>query len=326
MQENKWLVPNLYTEAGTMRRVGVEIEFDGLTLPKATEIVAAWAGETAVSDTAAQGHVNTRWGPLRTEIDWLYLKNLAKEKKIAPNSSAWVDLLSQVAAHFVPIEVVSPPIPLDQVVELEALVERLRRAGASGTGSSPIAAFGVHLNPELPASSAAPLAFYIQAFGLLQWWLKRQAHLDITRRLSPYIDLYPETYVLLSLTYAEHTTMEHMRQDYLEHNASRNRALDLWPIFADFDEQWVQRELKEPLIKPRPTFHYRLPNCEIDDPRWTLLHCWWPWQVVERLAASPEKLALLAEHFQLAQRSFRGAHKNDWVDFLDQWLNDQSLV
>lgn len=326
MSGQAWQVPYPCTASGDPRRVGVEIEFTGLNLEEVTQIAAAWAGSEAVLDTRAQGHVDTRWGELRTEIDWLYLKELAQEKKIAPNTPAWLELLSQAATAFVPLEVVCPPIPIAELHELETLVNCLRDAGAGGTGSSPFAAYGVHLNPELPSASDCPLAQFIQAFCLLQWWLVKQCHLDFARRLSPYVDLYPEAYVLLTLDYTADTRIEHIRQDYLEHNATRNRALDLWPLLADFDPQWVEQEVGNPLIKPRPTFHYRLPNCEIDRSDWSLEQCFSTWQVVERLAAAPALLEILAEHFQLAQRSFRGAHKNDWVDFLDQWLNEQSLV
>lgn len=326
MSTDIWQVPSAYTDSGEVRKVGVEIEFTGLNLPETTAVVGAWAGQQAVEDTAAEGHVDTRWGTFGTEIDWLYLKNLAEEQKVSPNTPAWLEFLSQLAATIVPVEIVCPPIPLNELAELEGLVVRLREAGALGTGSSPIAAYGVHFNPELPAAGDAPLPYYIQAFGLLQWWLVKECKLDFTRRMSPYVDLYPEAYVLLTLDYTADTTVEHMRQDYLEYNATRNRALDLWPLFAHFDAEWVEQQLHNPLIKARPTFHYRLANCEVDRSDWSLWECWRPWQVVERLAAEGDKVAILAEHFQIAQRTFRGAHKNNWVDFLDQWLNDQSLV
>lgn len=326
MSAEEWHVPWMHTETGDIRRVGAELEFTGLKLPEVTQLVAEWAGTKAVTDTAAEGHAESKWGPVQTEIDWLYLKNLAEEQKIARDTPAWLELLSELASTVVPLEVVCPPIPLTEIAALEDLIVRLRAAGARGTGSSPLAAYGVHLNPELPPPSSAPLSQYIQAFGLLQWWLVKECKLDFTRRLSPYVDLYPEQYVLVTLAYSADTPITHMRQDYLEYNATRNRALDLWPLFAHFDPEWVERELDNPLIKPRPTFHYRLPNCEIDRREWNLWQCWRPWSVVERLAARHDKLDLLAEHFKEAQRSFRGASKSNWVEFLDQWLNDQSLV
>ena len=323
-----WQVPRPYTVNGDWRRVGVELEFTGLPLAEVTQLVGDWANRPAVMDTAAEGHVDLPWGRLRTEIDWLYLKIVAEEQKIAPDTPAWLELLSQIAANIVivPTEIVCPPIPLEEVSQLERLIHVLRAAGALGTGHSPLAAYGVHLNPELPSTQPDVIARYIQAFGLLQWWLVKACNLDFTRRISPYVDLYPEAYVLLTLQYDDNTSIAHMRQDYLEYNATRNRALDLWPLFAHFDNHWVQRQLNDDLIKARPTFHYRLPNCEIDRADWNLWQCWRTWQVVERLAAQPQKLTLLAEEFVLAQRPLRGAHKNNWVEFLEQWLNDQSLA
>jgi hypothetical protein len=48
----------------------------------------------------------------------------------------------------------------------------------------------------------------------------------------------------------------------------------------------VEREL----IKPRPAWHYRLPNCLIDDPEWSLARPWSEWVTIERLAADPDRL------------------------------------
>lgn len=39
------------------------------------------------------------------------------------------------------------------------------------------------------------------------------------------------------------------------------------------------------LVKARPAYHYRLPNCLIDEPDWRLAREWNTWVAVERLAA-----------------------------------------
>jgi hypothetical protein len=48
------------------------------------------------------------------------------------------------------------------------------------------------------------------------------------------------------------------------------------------------------LVKPRPTFHYRLPDCRIDEPGWRPSVDWNRWVAVERLAEDPERLGELA--------------------------------
>jgi len=52
----------------------------------------------------------------------------------------------------------------------------------------------------------------------------------------------------------------------------------------------VEREL----IKPRPTWHYRLPNCLIDDPDWSLRDPWHEWVRIETLAADQDALQAAA--------------------------------
>jgi hypothetical protein len=63
---------------------------------------------------------------------------------------------------------------------------------------------------------------------------------------------------------------------------------------------WIDRErvmsapVERELIKPRPTWHYRLPNCLIDDPDWSLRDPWREWVRIEKLAADPDALAAAA--------------------------------
>ena len=63
----------------------------------------------------------------------------------------WSELIVRLAAEqLVPFEIVSPPIPMDRLGELESLIRRLRESGAQGTESGAFYAFGLHFNPELP--------------------------------------------------------------------------------------------------------------------------------------------------------------------------------
>ena len=101
-----------------------------------------------------------------------------------------------------------------------------------------------------------------------------QAHqVDFTRKLSPYLDLYPEAYLKAVLS-ESHPDMDWILSTYLEHNATRNRALDMLPMLAEIDEQQVRSVVDDPKIKARPTFHYRLPNCLIEMPNWSLASSW----------------------------------------------------
>lgn len=326
MHDTSWFTPRPLGADGHIRKLGVELEFTGLSLPEVTAIAANWAGSEPTIRNIAQGSTATRWGELVTEIDWLHLKTWSEEQHGKPHNPAWLTLLRDVATVVVPTEIVLPPVPLDELDELESLITRLRAAGAKGTRHSPLAAYGVHLNPELPDLRAITICGYLQAFSLLQWWLVERCAVDITRKLSPYVDLYPEAYVLKTLSYTEKTSLHSVRLDYLEHNATRNRALDMWPLFCHLDQQWVESNMDNPLIKARPTLHYRLANCEVDDPEWLLASTWEPWGVVEALAAVPSLLNELAGHFRSKQRPLLGANRQQWVQWVDKWLKDRSLV
>ena len=43
-------------------------------------------------------------------------------------------------------------------------------------------------------------------------------------------------------------------------------------------------------MSARPTFHYRLPNCRVDEPDWRIAHEWNAWVTVEALAADEDAL------------------------------------
>jgi hypothetical protein len=114
--------------------------------------------------------------------------------------------------------------------------------------------------------------------------------------------------------------------DYLEHNARRNRALDLLPLLAQVDEQRVRCAVDDPRIKSRPAFHYHLPNCHIEHPDWSLASSPNTWCVVGRLAERKDDLDNLAAEFLAADRPLLGVGRSDWVAFIDQWLKDGALA
>jgi hypothetical protein len=205
------------------------------------------------------------------------------------------------------------------------MVSELRRAGAIGTEESLIAAYGVHINTEIPRLDADTLFAYLRAFAILQWWLVDAHEVDATRKVSPYVDLHPEVYLREILSKSE-STMDEIFTNYLDHNASRNRALDLLPMLAEIDSDRVRVAVDDPKIKARPAFHYRLPNCHIERPDWSLASSWNTWCVFERLADRKDDLDALAAEFLAAGRAILGVGRNDWVKFIDRWLKDCALV
>ena len=320
------LPPRVGKDDGTPRMVGFELEFSGISLDDAAEAVQSALEGKLASESSAERVIQTNaFGEFIVELDWDFLKRKASGTDRGEEGSEWLEPLSQAAALLVPVEVVCPPIPLNDLAVLTPMVRGLREAGAVGTEESLIAAYGVHINTEIPCLDADTLFCYLRAFAILQWWLVDAHAVDPTRKVSPYIDLYPQAYLRQVLSKSE-STIDVIFDDYLEHNASRNRALDLLPMLAEIDSDRVHKAVDDPKIKARPAFHYRLPNCQIEDPDWTLAGPWNTWCVVERLADREDDLDALADEFLAADRPILGVGRSDWVGFIDQWLKDRALV
>ncbi len=318
--------PETRNAQGELRRVGFELEFSGVTLEDAVTAVSDALKAKTKSATAAETVLEVGdLGDFIVELDWDYLKRKAAEEDPEIDESGWLEFMSQTAALLVPVEVVCPPIPLDRLELLDPMIAALRQAGAVGTEESLLAAYGVHINSEIPRLDSATLHRYLRAYALLQWWLVEAHDVDPTRKLSPYIDLYPEAYLMQVLT-CDAPDMAQLFDDYLEHNATRNRALDLLPLLKEIDPGRIEREIDDPRVKARPTFHYRLPNCRIERENWSLASSWNTWLVVERLAARDDDLQHLAAEFEQAQRPLLGVNRKEWVQRMQVWLIDRGLV
>ena len=318
--------PVTYKQDDTPRRVGFELEFTGLTLDQTeTALVSSLKGVVeSISVAERKLHVEDL-GTFNIELDWEFLKRTAARSEQAEEGGDWVDLLSQAATLLVPMEVVCPPIPIADLGALLPMVDALRQAGAIGTEHSPIAAYGVHVNTEIPSLDAGTLNAYLRAFALLQWWLVDDLQVDVTRKISPYIDLFPQAYLEQLFSRSE-PTLDQVFSDYLQHNATRNRALDMLPILSDIDNDRVRRAVDDPKIKSRPAFHYRLPDCHVEKADWTLVDPWNNWLVVERLANQRSALDELSSAFLAAERPVIGVGRSSWVEFIDQGLRDHELV
>ncbi|KEA65611.1 hypothetical protein ADIMK_0133 [Marinobacterium lacunae] len=323
----QYRLPNkVRTQDGEVRRVGFELEFSGVTLEETAKALKEQLNGRVLSQTEAELELELpELGTFNIELDWDFLKRKAAKSDADNSAEQWLKPLSQAAHLLVPVEVVCPPIPVDQLDRLDTLVETLRSLGAQGTEESLIAAYGVHINPELPSLDAATLHDYMRAFCLLQWWLVDAHEVNPARKISPYIDLYPHEY-LVALFEAVNPDMDTQFNLYLTHNPSRNRALDLLPLLSEIDEARVRRVVDDAKIKSRPTFHYRLPNCQIEKPDWSLAHSWNLWWIVETLAERRDDLDRLGAEFLDAQRPLLGVNRKDWVEHMDLWLKDQGLA
>lgn len=311
---------------GTPRMVGFELEFSGLTLDQAVDVVQSSLGGNPGSGTAAEQVVHVEsLGDFNVELDWDFLKRKAEESDQNEESGEWVDQLSKAASFLVPVEVVCPPIPIANLDALNPLVSALRKAGAVGTEESLIAAYGVHINTDSPDLDASTLFAYLRAFSLLQWWLVEAHQVDTTRKISPYIDLYSENYIKQLLSRSD-PSIDAVFSDYLEYNDTRNRALDMLPLLAEIDGERVRSVVDDPKIKARPAFHYRLPNCNIEQTDWSLAKSWNNWCIIDQLACCTDDLSELGAAFLDADRPILGVSRDEWVGFIDKWLKDHGLA
>jgi hypothetical protein len=297
------LPARLKNPEGHPRRVGVELEMIGLELNDIAEIVARRLGLSITTDGRYRRVLaGDEAGDWAVELDFDLLKRLGQEQR---DSHALIDelrdsaeeLLETLANLVVPLELITPPLPMHRLHEVEALIALLRDAGAKGTSDSISYAFGLQFNPEIPSNEPRVITGYLQAFLCLYEWLLARSDINMTRRLTSYIDPFPTAYVrqVIQADYDPDTST--LIDDYLVYNPTRNRALDMLPLFTHFDEERVRAVATDPLIKPRPAFHYRLPDCEIHLPDWGLHVAWNDWLEVEALAADGPRLERCCEAY-----------------------------
>lgn len=314
---------------GEHRRVGVEFEFAGLRPEAIVDAICRSVGGQPQRASAVAWTIDgTAAGDLRLELDFRLLQEVAADRDDA-SVPGWVadigdwttELAERVASLVVPWEIVTAPIEMRHLHRLEPMVESLRAAGALGTRHAPHYAFGLHLNPELPALDAATVRDQFKAYLCLKDWLRVRCRPDLTRTMSPYISDFDARWVRDVVVPDYRPDLAQFIDDYLEANPTRNRSNDLLPLLSHIDADRVFAVVDDPLIKPRPTFHYRLPNCEIDDAEWSLRPIWNDWLEVERLAADSARLARMGDAYAHWLRRMRLPFDDGWAKETTGWLS-----
>lgn len=286
---------------GDERRVGVEIEFAGLEANQAATAVSAVFGGSIERVNRFLAHVrDTPFGDFSVELDAQILHSdtyrdvldrLGIDIVGEDLGERLEDMLAKAAATVVPLEVCCPPIPLSRLDSIEHLIAELRDAGALGTARSPLYAFGLQFNPEVVCLDADYILSILRSFLVQFDDICDDRGIDLTRRLLPFVRPFDDDFRAFVCRPDYAPSMNTLIDDYLRFNPTRNRPLDLLPLFAFIDEETVLARAAEPaLIKPRPTFHYRLPDCHIDHPDWTVAGEWHWWLAIEALAAQAARL------------------------------------
>lgn len=337
MAQHYIMPPVLTDRDGQPRRAGFEFELGNLPVLKAAQFLReSLGGELAITSPFEAILTDTSLGNLKVERDAQVLKSVRFRKWLAQlgfefkpgdighDIEANIDTASSL---IIPCEVVTAPIPFDRLNELDHLVATLTELGAEGTQDSLIYAFGMHINPSAPSLDTTTLRRYLQSFLLLYSWFIETAEIDLTRRFfTKFIDPFPTPYLELVLCETYNPTLDEFTADYLEHNPTRNRALDMLPLLAEMRDEQVMagvREEERVLVKARPAFHYRLPDCKVNEEGWSAARAWNQWVYVERLAADEELLLELIAQWRDCRETFSLAPQTSWTIRLTSFLSQR---
>lgn len=310
---------------GDERRVGVEVEISGLSYDGLVNLCAGLLEAEPRLESRYVSRLDSPLGDFTIELDSDPIKDLDLQDDRLPESirelgSHAMEVIDAAAERIVPLEIVSPPLALSDLKTMETLCNKLREAGAEGSREALIYAFGLQLNPELPDLEPATILAYLRAFAALYDWLKSRHQLDISRKFTTYIEPWDTDYVDLIMQPDYNPDQATLMKDYLHYNPTRNRALDLLPLFSHLDDALLRQYVDDERVKARPTLHYRLPDCDIDNPQWHFSTVWNDWVLVENLAADAERLqSLMALYRESRKISFKNL-TTSWKDRCDEWL------
>lgn len=272
------------------RKVGVEIEFGGIGAMETARIISNRLGGTIEGSTPYAATVrDTAIGDVSVELDWSWMQKAGDDGGIIDQTK---EILADLGRDVVPTEIVAPPLEADRLDELDSLVRGLAENGAKGTRAGLLNGFGLHLNPEVWEAdlNARSLLQVLQAYLLMSAILRREIQVDFTRSILPFVAAFGDDYMRYVINPDYDPSMDTLIDDYITFNPTRNRELDMLPLFSHIDGDRVRRRLHDEKISSRPTFHWRLPNADLENTNWSVSHEWERWLTVETLAIDDRRL------------------------------------
>lgn len=286
-------LPVATTAAGAPRRVGVEVEFLGLgARAAAAALRAAFGGRLEEEDAHAFLVRGGRLGDLGVELDVRHAHPARQDGtvpvRLGPRTAG---LLGWALGRAAPRELVTPPLRVGRLGDVDRAVAALRAAGATGRGGGPLVPLGLHFNVDPPDLEPATLARYLKAYLLLEGWLRRGA--AGAARWPRLPARYPEAYARRVVDPGYRPDGRALLDDYLAANPTRDRGLDLLPILLHLDAARVRARLPHEKIGGRPVLHHRMAKARVGEPGWGIAADWNRWVAVERLAGDPDRLARL---------------------------------
>jgi hypothetical protein len=271
---------------GSPRLIGVEIEFAGIPEDRVADVVTASLGGTA---TQGDGPFWTVRDSALGDLE-IYLDTALRKFE----QSSLRDELLRIGREVIPVEIVTAPIDMEQMQRLNTLVGDLRKAGAQGSGAGLFFGFGIHFNVQIASETIDDIRRPLLAYALIEDWLRAAYPIDEARRLLPFTDPYPTDFVRALIGAGPGATRDDITGLYLGLTPSRNRGLDMLPLLAHFDKSRVDAVVADK-TSARPTFHFRLPDCRIDEADWSLAREWRHWVTVETVARDTALLHRLSD-------------------------------
>ncbi len=337
----EFLKPPVWEDAqGQPRKAGFEFELGNLAVEEIAEGLQRYFGGTLEKRSPFEILLkDTRLGRVKILRDTQLLTSLQYREWLETigvdfSPGAEGELLERevdkLSRWLVPCEIVTDPLQFEQFPLLDELVRLLETHEAQGTQKALHYAFGLHINPAAPNLDSATLLAYLQAFVLVVEWIIQDAQTDLTRRfLTNYIDPFPQVYVRKILQAEYQPDVDTLVGDYLEYNATRNRPLDMLPIFCLLLPEKVSATInrnEQGLVKGRPAFHYRLPDCRVGKHNWRIADEWNRWYIVEVLAHHQALRQELLTLWVKEQKTLSLLPHVHWAQQVDKFIQEHKLL
>lgn len=328
-------LPVLYNERGSLRTAGFELEFANVDIEQSLRIIQdLYGGELKKKHRFSQEVINTSLGDFSVKIDLKLLNERSYQKLFNKLNINLEDVklgdinleyevesaLENIVRTVIPYEIVTPPVAITEVHQFERLRLALHQYKAEDTKSFLTNAFATHINIEVPSTSLVTLLNYMKAFLLLYPWLFRKNEVDLARRVTSFINPYPAKYADMIIDAQYQPDMDTFIEDYHQYNPDRNRPLDMYPLFAALRSDKVDQYSDLGNVKPRETFHYRLPNSLIENPDWPLARVWNHWVLVEELANDTDKIEQMSRDYLSVREDTLIGFENKWAKQTEKWL------
>jgi hypothetical protein len=306
-------LPDHAGQCSAGRKTGIEIEFAGLSVEGAAQVVQQlWGGRLAPLHGRDLNLTGGQFGDVKVELD------ISLQKKWAEN------LAAQALGGLVPVEIVTAPLAQCDLPQADRLVAALCKAGALGTRARLAYGFGLHLNPELPGPDGAGLIEVARAYALLEPWLRQSDPIDPARRVLPFVDPWPLE-LTDALVQAKGWSVDHFARTYAALAPSRHYGLDLLPALQELRPDALGAVPKPHLKGARPTFHYRLAEARLDEDGWSIAYEWNRWCLIEAVAANAPIVQDLARRWQ-DHRAVLLPRGRDWAAQVEAVLGAADLL